>query len=314
MAPKGVGKLLALAALSRTGLAQMGQSDMACESLLTQSSAQMKYAPGGRISLRRSAPSRPDSAVRSGACCGAGTTCTGGVPSACGASCARVFMPFWSQCSAFVHANLPELVRFGNQCEQSGGSSPSPPAASSGQTFYLQVPLSLQPGATGNTDKRKAKFEQNFRSDLASALDLQSSQILIDTDSGDRLTVDIFATSSADAQRIQQDLQTQLSDAQSQLMTGFVSSKLQPNQHPQMSTQTLGSGAGASSSAQQQCVGASWCAPNCCETIDGGGNGPGTFNVFVDNSFSASVNRPLAARACGRRSHRRAFVAQVCQR
>ena len=32
---KGVGKLLALAALSRTGLAQMGQSDMACESLLT---------------------------------------------------------------------------------------------------------------------------------------------------------------------------------------------------------------------------------------------------------------------------------------
>ena len=41
---KGVGKLLALAALSRTGLAQMGQSDMACESLLTQSSAQMKYA------------------------------------------------------------------------------------------------------------------------------------------------------------------------------------------------------------------------------------------------------------------------------
>ena len=39
------GKLLALAALSRTGLAQMGQSDMACESLLTQSSAQMKCAP-----------------------------------------------------------------------------------------------------------------------------------------------------------------------------------------------------------------------------------------------------------------------------
>eukprot|EP01045_Picozoa_sp_COSAG04_P057599 COSAG04_NODE_27534_length_282_cov_0.836066_1_plen_70_part_10 len=53
---KGVGKLLALAALSRTGLAQMGQSDMACESLLTQSSAQMKYAP--RIfRLASSAPS-----------------------------------------------------------------------------------------------------------------------------------------------------------------------------------------------------------------------------------------------------------------
>ena len=52
-AAQGVGKLLALAALSRTGLAQMGQSDMACESLLTQSSAQMKYAPPSLCAARR---------------------------------------------------------------------------------------------------------------------------------------------------------------------------------------------------------------------------------------------------------------------
>jgi len=64
-----------------------------------------------------------DSAAMNAQCCSGGSTCAAGVPTACSAACANVFMPFWNTCQAFTVANLPELVSFGRLCEASSVST-----------------------------------------------------------------------------------------------------------------------------------------------------------------------------------------------
>ena len=127
--------------------------------------------------------------MRSVKCCSGASSCSGGVPSACDAECARVFMPFWSQCDSFVRANLPELVSFGGKCERHIGSTavPPPPPVAGGET-YLQVTLSMQPGSVG-TGKAQKRFLSSLRSDIGQALDIVPSAILVDNVQGDSVTV-----------------------------------------------------------------------------------------------------------------------------
>ena len=127
-------------------------------------------------------------------------------------------MPFWSQCDSFVRANLPELVSFGGQCEQSIGSTavPPPPPVAGGETYLqvtlasctlprrasrcenvppttahtrrCQVTLSMQPGSVG-TGKAQKRFLSSLRSDIGQALDIVPSAILVDNVQGDSVTV-----------------------------------------------------------------------------------------------------------------------------
>ena len=197
--------------------------------------------------------------------------------------CATTFMPFWTMCSSFVQANLPELVSFGQMCETSQGNTPVPPPPAGGSgSSYLRVTFQLQAGTVGASAKRQARFESNFRSDLGAALNVNPSAVVIAGIQGDSVTVEIFATSGAGAMALQQALQTQLADPQSDIMTGTTTAMITNGQAAQITMSTAGAG--------PQCGEAAWCAPNCCATLDGGGDGDGTFNVFVDNSFTAYVN------------------------
>ena len=119
-------------------------------------------------------------------CCSGSSHCDGGVPSDCNAACAGVFMPFWSQCQRFTEQNLPELVSFGRKCATASSGSPPPPPPSGGTPTapsMLQATFSFPPGTVDLTsNKRKARFESNLRSDIGSALDIPSSAVLIDSD------------------------------------------------------------------------------------------------------------------------------------
>ena len=50
------------------------------------------------------------SSAMNGACCQAPSDCSSGSPTQCSSACATTFMPFYSQCAAFVSTNLPELI------------------------------------------------------------------------------------------------------------------------------------------------------------------------------------------------------------
>ena len=220
-------------------------------------------------------------------CCGAGTSCTSGVPSACDERCAATFMPFWSMCDDFVRANLPELVSFGGMCAQSQGSSPIPPpppvGASGGGSSYVEVTFTVS-GDIPSSGKGRRRFESDFRSDIASALNVNTPAVTLSRIAGGSVTIEVFSTSGAGAQALEQALRTQLADPSSDLMTGAATARITNGQQAQMTIQTAGNA--------PQCGQASWCAPNCCNTLDGGGSGQGTFNVFVDNSFTACVAPP----------------------
>ena len=66
-------------------------------------------------------------------CAGDATDCTGGSargPRYCSADCAALWNPFYSRCSRFVDASMPNLASFSTQCQ-----SQSPAAGSPGATF-----------------------------------------------------------------------------------------------------------------------------------------------------------------------------------
>ena len=249
-------------------------------------------------------------------CCSGSSHCDGGVPSDCNAACAAVFMPFWSQCQRFTEQNLPELVSFGRKCATASSGSPPPPPPSGGTPTapsMLQATFSFPPGTVDLTsNKRKARFESNLRSDIGSALDIPSSAVLIDSDQATSVRVDIFASSiqvrttppphrdvdklhlvltlrgvaAQEAQTLQQALQSQLMDSGSELLSGTVTSDIQ---NPSGVRVTMGQ------AQNQQCGEAAWCAPNCCSTLDGGGSGVGNFAIFVDNAFDAHVSDDAVA-------------------
>ena len=105
---------------------------------------------------------------------------------------------------------------------------------------------------------------------------------VIQTSTAEGVTVDIFANTGAAALAIQDDIRAQLADPASDLNTGTITAKIMNGATLQIATST--------SAGPPQCGEAAWCAPNCCATLDGGGTGLGTFNIFVDNSFTAYVN------------------------
>jgi hypothetical protein len=185
---------------------------------------------------------------------------------------------------AAVPPMLRAVVSFGERCEaaSAGAAPPSPPTA--GQrpdVAYVQMTVNLQPGTVPTNGKAKSRLESNIRSDIGSALGIRSSAVLIDSERGDTVRIDIFAPTVGEAQSLQLALQGQLSDPSSGLLTGTVSGHIL---NPSATQVTLRAQAGP------QCGEAAWCAPNCCETLDGGGNGHGNFAIFVDNSFEAYVN------------------------
>lgn len=94
----------------------------------------------------------------------------------------------------------------------------------------------------GNSAKRQNRFKQNLRADLADALSLDQEQILITALSTTSVTIEIFAPSQAEVQAATSRLTTQLSNPNSVLLTGSVSSAISPNQRPNMQVQSMGGG------------------------------------------------------------------------
>ena len=104
--------------------------------------------------------------------------------------------------------------------------------------------------------------------------------------------VDIFAPNAAEAQQLQRKLQEELDKQGGDLSSGSASGKIAghgQNGEYGITVHTMGAGSGdlRTGAVTQGCGEAAWCAPNCCATLDGGGHGPGTFNIFVDNAFTA---------------------------
>ena len=175
-------------------------------------------------------------------------------------------------------------VSFGQRCETASAGAPAPPPPAGGGSLdvaYVQMTVNLQPRTVPTSGKGKARFESNLRSDIGAALGIVSSAVLIDSERGDTVRVDIFAPTVAEAQALQLALQGQLRNPSSDLLTGTVANQIV---NPAATEVTLHAEPGP------QCGEATWCAPNCCETLDGGGDGHGNFAIFVDNSFEAYVN------------------------
>jgi hypothetical protein len=230
--------------------AQLGESDLACENELVQSSATFNRA-----------------------CCPTAAACEDGYPSSCGADCAQEFMPFYGRCSSFVAASLPELVKFGTACQSAGVTvAPSPPHAfNSAGAQYVSATVQIQPGAAPSAGKKMKRYQQNFRQDVADALSLRQSNIIIGTISSNSVTFDVFVTSASEAQAIQTKIQQQISDPKSILMEGFVTDTILPHQQAQIEVHSASSGGGGG----------------------GGGVATGTtgqFHVTADNSYEAYVN------------------------
>eukprot|EP01052_Picozoa_sp_SAG31_P039611 SAG31_NODE_5527_length_2477_cov_1.710681_1_plen_276_part_10 len=157
--------------------AQLGESDIACENELVQSSAAFNSA-----------------------CCPTASACTDGHPNSCSADCAQAFMPFYSRCQAFVATNLPDLVSFGDSCSNSGVDvAPTPPPASIGGAQYVSVTATITAGAGGHSSKKQKRFESEFRQDVAEALSTQQDNVIVTALSDSSITFGVFVTSSAEA-------------------------------------------------------------------------------------------------------------------
>jgi len=156
-----------------------------------------------------------------------------------------VWLPFAQPCGDFVSANFPNLVAFSRRCTTSGAGQPvAPPPPAAGGLYYAEGTLSMNNANVGATAKRQNRFKQNMRADLADALSLDQEQLLITAVSPSSVTIEIFAPSQADVQAAVSTLTTQLSDPNSVLLGGSVSSAITPNQRPAMQVQSMGGSPG----------------------------------------------------------------------
>jgi hypothetical protein len=209
-----------------------------------------------------------------GACCST-TACTNGVPSACNAACAGIWMPFQNTCDAFIRASLPELRHFGSLCAASAGPAPPPAAAANvpTQALYVEVTIPLRAGSAALGSGKAADTARSaFRADMAAALGKRTDQIIIGATTPTSLDVDIFVSDQAEAQAVQAALNQQIVDANSVLLQGQATSSIVPgvpanwvNGQQGMHVTTLSAAAA-------------------------GAGEPGVFHIAADNAFEAFVN------------------------
>jgi len=159
---------------------------------------------------------------------------------------------------------------FIHQRETNTASEFAEVAFNSAGAQYVSATVQIQPGAAPSAGKKLKRYQQNFRQDVADALSLEQSNIIIGTVSSNSVTFDVFVTSASEAQAIQTKIQQQVSDPKSILMEGFVTDTLLPNQQAQIEVHraSSSSGGGAGGGA-------------------GGGVATGTtgrFHVAADNS------------------------------
>jgi hypothetical protein len=157
-----------------------------------------------------------------------------------------VWLPFAAPCGDFVSTNFPNLVAFSRRCTTAGAGQPvppPPPPAAGGSLYYAEGTLSMSNANVGTTAKRQNRFKQNMRADLADALSLDQEQLLITAVSASSVTIEIFG-SQAEVQAATTALTTQLSDPNSVLLGGTVSSAISPNQRPAMQVQSMGGAPG----------------------------------------------------------------------
>ena len=159
-------------------------------------------------------------------------------PAACGTA---------TPCTDFIAAQFPNLVALTRRCNTANGNHPlpPPPPAPAGGTpttggFYATGSLAMTNANIGSSAKRQNRFMQNLREDIAAALDVGPSGILIQDLTAASVTVDIFSDSQANAQSLITEIQSQLDDPASALLTGSASSALTPNQQPTMQVLALG--------------------------------------------------------------------------
>jgi hypothetical protein len=110
---------------------------------------------------------------------------------------------------------------------------------------YVSTTVQIQPGAAPSAGKKLKRYQQNFRQDVADALSLKQSNIIIGTVSSNSVTFDVFVTSASEAQAIQTKIQQQVSDPKSILMEGFVTDTLLPNQQAQIEVHSASSSSGS---------------------------------------------------------------------
>jgi hypothetical protein len=157
-----------------------------------------------------------------------------------------VWLPFSTPCGDFVSTNFPNLVAFSRRCTTAGAGQPvgpPPPPAAGGSLYFTEGTLSMSNANVGTTAKRQNRFKQNMRADLADALSLDQEQLLITAVSASSVTIEIFG-SQAEVQAATSALTAQLSDPNSVLLGGSVSSAITPNQRPAMQVQSMGGSPG----------------------------------------------------------------------
>ena len=134
-------------------------------------------------------------------------------------------MPFYTSCQSFVQASLPNLVHFGSLCaaQVPAGTPPPPPAPSATSGYaYVEVTFALDNANIGTSSKKQGRFINEFRADVADALDIDENSVLINKQSlsATSVTVDIFAHDQTAASGLSQTIVTQVNDATSVLRTG----------------------------------------------------------------------------------------------
>lgn len=161
--------------------------------------------------------------------------------------CIQVWLPFANGCTDFITGQFPTLAPLTRRCNTANGNHALPPppptpapGSGGGSEYYAQGSLAMTSANIGSSAKRQNRFKQNLREDIAAALDITPSAILIQDLSASSVTLDIFSDSQAHAQALIATIQSQLADPASALVTGSTSSALTPNQQPQMQVLALG--------------------------------------------------------------------------
>ena len=178
-------------------------------------------------------------------CCVPATNCDGGFPTECNAACAVLWNPFAATCASYIEANLPQLADLDSKCTATGGGSGSLDLGTVSTTYYLSVTVGFTARASVLAPgKKQNRFKGEFASDVAEALSVSSNAVYLTSVTANSISFDIFATSQADANTMQTNLQGQFADPNSSLMTGFVSDNIQNPGQATISIQTTGGSGG----------------------------------------------------------------------
>ena len=174
-------------------------------------------------------------------CCNPASNCNGesGLPQMCSVECGALWYPFEQSCSDFIRTDFPDLEDFSQECRNTctngacsdEGPPPPPPGPSAYTTITMQTDGSYSPSNVVWSD-----YEGGLRQDLATALNVPSTRVVISALSSFSVTINVFlrcpadCTGSEPGQQFVQRLTDQLADERSSLRMGQYSSHINVGQ------------------------------------------------------------------------------------